>query len=47
VEIMTDFKCVYSTGELPGLWIIYPNRRILYRTRVLIEFLTEKFAQYD
>jgi DNA-binding transcriptional LysR family regulator len=42
VEVMPDYKCVYSTGELPGLWIVYPNRRVLYRTRVLIDFLTKE-----
>ncbi|MBL8384306.1 MAG: LysR family transcriptional regulator [Burkholderiales bacterium] len=39
VEVMPDYKSVYSTGELPGIWILYPNRRVLYRTRVLIDFL--------
>lgn len=39
VELLPDYKCVYSTGELPGLWVLYPNRRVLYRTRVLIDFL--------
>lgn len=42
VEVMPGYECVYSTGELPGLWIIYPNRRVLYRTRVLIEFLSKE-----
>jgi DNA-binding transcriptional LysR family regulator len=42
VEVMADYKCVYSTGELPGLWIVYPNRRVLYRTRVLIDFLSKE-----
>ena len=41
VELLSDYKSVYSTGELPGLWLMYPNRKVLYRTRVLIEYLTE------
>lgn len=41
VELLPDHRCVYSTGELPGLWILYPNRRVLYRTRVLIDYLAE------
>jgi DNA-binding transcriptional LysR family regulator len=45
VELLPTYKCVYSTGELPGIWIIYPNRRVLYRTRVLIDFLTEQLAR--
>ncbi|MFA5912196.1 MAG: LysR substrate-binding domain-containing protein [Burkholderiales bacterium] len=45
VELLPSYKCVYSSGELPGIWIIYPNRRVLYRTRVLIDFLTEQLAR--
>ena len=40
VRVLTDYQCVYSTGELPGLWILYPNRRLLHRTRVFVEALT-------
>lgn len=42
IEVMPEYKCVYSTGELPGLWIVYPDRRVLYRTRVLIDFLAKE-----
>ena len=42
VEVMPEYKSVYSTGELPGLWVVYPNRRVLYRTRVLIDFLSKE-----
>lgn len=45
VELLPTYRCVYSTGELPGIWIIYPNRRVLYRTRVLIDFLAEQLAR--
>lgn len=41
VQILPDYQCVYSTGELPGMWIIYPNRRLLLRTRVFVEALTK------
>jgi LysR family transcriptional activator of dmlA len=41
VELLPQFESVYSNGELPGLWILYPNRKVLYRTRVLIDYLTE------
>jgi len=47
LEIMPDYESVYSTGELPGLWLIYPNRRVLYRTRVLIDFLSAELEQSD
>jgi DNA-binding transcriptional LysR family regulator len=45
VEVLPDYKSVYSTGEYPGLWIVYPNRRVLYRTRVLIDFLVKELEQ--
>ncbi|OWT54820.1 hypothetical protein CEY11_21955 [Candidimonas nitroreducens] len=41
VEILPKFESVYSNGELPGLWILYPNRKVLYRTRVLIDYLAK------
>jgi DNA-binding transcriptional LysR family regulator len=44
VELLPEYKCVYSTGELPGLWLIYPNRRALFRTRALIDFLGEQLG---
>lgn len=44
VELLPEYKCVYSTGELPGLWLIYPNRRALFRTRALIDFLSEQLG---
>lgn len=44
VRVLPDYACVYPSGELPSLWILYPNRRLLYRTRVLVDFLAEKLA---
>ncbi len=41
VELLPKFESVYSNGELPGLWILYPNRKVLYRTRVLIDYITD------
>ncbi len=45
IELLPSYRCVYSTGEMPGIWIIYPNRRVLYRTRVLIDFLSAHLGQ--
>ncbi|RTL57810.1 MAG: LysR family transcriptional regulator [Rhodocyclaceae bacterium] len=42
VQVLPDYQCVYSNGELPGLWITYPNRRVLYRVRLLIDFLQKE-----
>lgn len=44
VQLLPDYACVYPSGELPNVWILYPNRRLLYRTRVLVDFLSEKLA---
>lgn len=41
VQVLPEYQCVYSTGELPGMWILYPNRRLLLRTRVFVEALTK------
>ena len=39
VRLLPEYKCVYSNGDLPGLWLLYPNRKVQYRTRLLIDFL--------
>lgn len=41
LQVMSDHQCVYPDGNLPGLWILYPNKRTLNRTRLLIDFLVE------
>ena len=41
IELLPKFESVYSNGDLPSLWILYPNRKVLYRTRVLIDYLTQ------
>ncbi len=44
VQLLPQFKCVYPDGELPGLWLLYPSRRVLHRTRLLINFITENLG---
>jgi DNA-binding transcriptional LysR family regulator len=44
VQLLPDYACVYPSGELPNVWILYPNRRLLYRTRILVDFLAEKLS---
>jgi hypothetical protein len=41
IHLLPDYECVYPNGEKPSLWILYPNRHILSRTRLLIDFLIE------
>ena len=45
VQILASYKCVYPDGELPGLWILYPNRRVPYRTRLFIDFMTKALSR--
>jgi DNA-binding transcriptional LysR family regulator len=45
VELLPGWRCVYPNGELPGIWLIYPHRRVLYRTRVLIDFLVKELGE--
>ncbi len=44
IQLLPDYACVYPSGELPNVWILYPNRKLLYRTRVLVDFLSEKLT---
>ena len=44
IQLLPAYACVYPSGELPNVWILYPNRRLLYRTRVLVDFLTKKLS---
>lgn len=44
IQILPDYACVHPSGELPNVWILYPNRKLLYRTRVLVNFLAEKLT---
>ncbi|MFT3719501.1 LysR family transcriptional regulator [Pseudorhodoferax sp.] len=39
VPLLPQYACVYADGEVPGLWVLYPNRHVLGRTRLLIDFL--------
>ncbi len=40
VQLLPAYRCVYETGELPGVWILYPSRRTMTRTRVFIDAFT-------
>jgi molybdate transport repressor ModE-like protein len=42
VQVLADYQCVHQNGELPAVWILYPDRRLLRRTRVFVD----AFADY-
>lgn len=41
VQVLADYECVHQNGELPAVWIIYPHRKLLRRTRVFVEALAD------
>lgn len=45
VHVLPAYRCVYPNGELPGLWILYPNRRVPYRTRLFIDFMVKSLSR--
>ena len=45
VQVLPNYKCVYPNGELPGLWILYPDRRVPYRTRLFIDFMIKSLSK--
>lgn len=54
VRVMPPLTGVLPNGDNPGLWLLYPNRKVLYRTRLFGELLaaaTRKFyysgVQFD
>lgn len=40
VRVLPAFRNVYPDGELPGMWILFPNGRQLQRTRLFVAELT-------
>lgn len=41
VQVMPEYQNVYSDGEPPALWILYPNRKLLQRARLFVTELGE------
>jgi len=45
VEVLPDYKCAYADGALPAMWIVFADRRVLRRTRLLADFIVEELAR--
>jgi len=45
IQLLPEYTCVYPTGDLPGLWMVNPQRRVPFKTRTLIEFLNKNLSQ--
>ena len=35
-QVLPDHRCVLPNGELPSVWVIYPNRKLPYRVRTFV-----------
>lgn len=42
VELLPKFRCVYPDNGIPGIWIVFPDRRMLHRTRLFADFLARE-----
>jgi DNA-binding transcriptional LysR family regulator len=45
VRLLPEYKCVHPGGDRPGLWVLYPSRRVLHRTRLLIDHLIRNLQE--
>ena len=45
VHVLPEYECVSSNGELPGLWLLYQDRKVLHRVRLLVDFLRREIPR--
>lgn len=45
IELLPDHQCVYADGGLPAMWLVFADRKILRRTRLLADFLTAELER--
>lgn len=44
VEVLPQFPCVYPDGGQPGTWLLFPNRRVMFRTRLLTQHISDQMS---
>jgi DNA-binding transcriptional LysR family regulator len=44
VEVLPGYKCTYADGALPAMWMVFADRRVLRRTRLLADFIIKQMA---
>jgi DNA-binding transcriptional LysR family regulator len=44
VELMPGYRCIYADGALPAMWLVFADRKVLRRTRLLADFLVKELA---
>ncbi len=47
IELLSHCRCVYPDGGLPGTWLLFPDRKILFRTRLLADFVVKELEQFE
>lgn len=40
VEVLPEYRCVHPDGSMPAIWILYPDGRVLQRTKVFVSELS-------
>lgn len=45
VRVLEAYECVHQNGEVPAVWILYPDRRLLLRTRLFIDEFADHMRQ--
>lgn len=45
VEILPKVTCVFPNGETSGMWLLFPQRKILHRTRLFADFLAHAIIE--
>jgi DNA-binding transcriptional LysR family regulator len=47
VELLPSYRCVYPDGGIPGMWMVFSDRRMLSRTRLFSDFLARELRKTD
>lgn len=47
VRVLPAYNCVLDDGQTRAIWVVYPHRQMLHRTRLLIDALANSLKQAD
>lgn len=45
VKVLPDHIGVFADGEIAGMWLLFPERKVLHRTRLLADFLAREIRR--
>jgi LysR family transcriptional activator of dmlA len=43
-ELLPGHKCIFADGALPAMWLVFADRKVLRRTRLLADFLAKELS---